>query len=866
MSEKIYLKDYVEPNYFQDKVDIHFSLFDDHCLVSCQSQLTQRRENQSSLKLNGEDLELVKIQLDGKDLVEGKDFEKDSESLTLKNLQNEHRLLIITKIYPAKNKSLMGLYKSSDFYCTQNEAEGFRKITYFLDRPDNLASFLCHIETDKKYSSLLANGDKVAHKDLGDRQVVSWKDPFKKPSYLFALVIGNLFCLEDDYTTKSGKKVSLQIFAEEKYKDRLTYAMQSLKDSMKWDEQRFGLEYDLNTYMIVVSDDFNAGAMENKGLNIFNSKYVLCSPETATELDYYQVQSVIGHEYFHNYSGNRVTCRDWFQLSLKEGLTVFRDQEFTSDLNSRAVKRIEDVKNLKASQFTEDSGPNSHPVRPSAVQSIDNFYSATIYEKGAELIRMMHTIMGEESFQKACKLYFTKFDGMAVTCDDFVDCMQEYSDTDLSKFRKWYSQSGTPLVKISESFEQGHLTINFKQIHKATNDQSEKENLLIPIRLKFFDKNSKALSINHEKLKATNTEDYLFLLKDTEESLVIPSEDKITGSYFRDFSAPVNIESNQSKEDLQLLANSDDNLFNRYGLIENFKKEAFFEFYDNKDMPGSSYIEIAKKLLNDYKKDPSFCFLALSPLHKAGVLIERDSWDFDRFYSASEKMDVAVSEALKESLHQTYLALNEETENKVGLQYKGQKELKNLCLNLLANVDKDLALALAEEQFKNNTDLSHRLGALNAEKKCKTKIEDMKLLAEFEKLWKQDRLVITNYIQKVFSQSHLEDQKSLESIENKDYFESQNPNHLYSSYALFAQSDLIFHKNFSWSYEFLMNRILKIDSFNPQVAGRILGRMQNWNRFDDKRKLTMKNLLLKIKQEKTSKNLEEIIDNNLKLL
>ncbi|MEC9283004.1 MAG: aminopeptidase N [Bdellovibrionota bacterium] len=866
MSEKLLLKNYVEPNYFQDEVDIHFSLYDDHCIVSCKTTLRQRRDGQSSLILNGEDLELIKIELDGKELLENQDFDKNSETLTLKNLGKEHSLLVVTKIYPAKNKSLMGLYKSSDFYCTQNEAEGFRKITYFLDRPDNLASFICHIETDKKYSTLLANGDKVGQKDLGGRHIISWKDPFKKPSYLFALVIGNLFCLEDNYTTSSNKQVSLQIFAEEKYKDRLAYAMQSLKDSMQWDEKRFGLEYDLNTYMIVVSDDFNAGAMENKGLNIFNSKYVLCSPETATELDYYQVQSVIGHEYFHNYSGNRVTCRDWFQLSLKEGLTVFRDQEFTSDLNSRAVKRIEDVKNLKASQFTEDSGPNSHPVRPEVVQSIDNFYSATIYEKGAELIRMMHTIMGEEDFQKACKLYFTKYDGMAVTCDDFVDCMQEFCSTDLSQFRRWYSQSGTPLVKINESYQDGKFSVQFQQIHKATNDQKEKKNLTIPIRLKFFNQNSEAVEAKHEKLKANSTDDYLFLLEEENEVIELENIEKITGSYFRDFSSPVNIESNQSKDDLKLLANSDDNLFNRYGLIENFKKEAFFEFYEGKGNAGETYIEIAKQILKEYKKDPSFCFLALSPLHKAGLLIERSTWDFDKFYMASENMDKSISSALSEQFKLVYNELNSETENKVGLEYKGKKDLKNLCLNLLSHTDKELALELAEKQFHNNTDLSHRLGAMNAEKNCKSKIEDMNLLKAFENSWRKDRLVITNFIQKVFSHPKLNKKESLERIESKDYFEAQNPNHLYSSYALFAQSDLIFHKNYQWSYEYLMERIQKIDTFNPQVAGRILGRMQNWNRFDSERKDTMKNLLLKIKQEKTSKNLEEIIDNNLKLL
>lgn len=867
--QKQRLQDYKEPNYFQDKVDIEFDLYEEHCLVNCKSELKLRSTSGEQF-LNAKELELISIKLDDKNLSPEKDYILSEDGILLKNLKETHQLEIKTKIYPHKNKSLEGLYKTSDFYCTQNEAQGFRRITYFIDRPDNLASYTSHIIADKnKYPVLLSNGDKIGESDLSDgRKKVSWKDPHKKPCYLFALVAGNLSKISSNYTTSSGRNVLLEIYSEEKYLDRLDFAMQSLKDSMKWDEDTYNLEYDLDTYMIVVSDDFNAGAMENKGLNIFNSKFVLASPESATENAYYMIQSVIGHEYFHNWSGNRVTCRDWFQLSLKEGLTVYRDQEFTSDLNSAAVKRIEDVKILRARQFPEDNGPNSHPVRPEEVLSIDNFYSATIYEKGAEIIRMYNSLMGDATYKKAVQNYFKKYDGSAATCDDFLSCMEESSGLDLQHFKKWYSQSGTPRVKIEEHYdsENHKFIVSFKQNTPPTNNQKEKQALYIPIRLAFFTKeeNAQKTEIEHSQLKPMGKE-YLFLLDKDQSILEIDCDKEIIGSYFRNFSAPVIVERQLDNDELLLLAKNDDDAFNQYEAIDQLKQKHLMNIYEGKET-STKHIDAIRELLSNYKKDPAFTSLCLNTPSISYLLLSREKWDYEKLRSAGIQFSKELARELGSEFVETYQEIDRELGAKTGLQYKGLKDLKNSCLYFVGLNAEEVAQNLSQKQFENYSDMTNHLGALTQRRFLDTFNTNDPLFVTFKEKWKNDKLVINDYIRLVCGTGFHIEKNYITELFNEDFFDEHNPNNLYSSLAAFASNYYLFHSCWEWSYEFILEKILKIDSFNSQVAGRLLQQVENWERFDEKRKNKMANLLKEIDLQKCSANLKEIVQNNLKLI
>ena len=501
--QTIYLKDYTVPDYLIENVDLNFILDEQNTRVV--STLTMLKNPQSqidnpALVLQGEGLDLISIAVDGV-VLNNTQYQQDSESLKVADLPQNQKFVISieTIINPKANTALEGLYLSSSMLCTQCEAEGFRKITYFLDRPDVMCTFKTTLVGDKdKYPVLLSNGNKVAEGELkNNRHWVSWEDPFKKPCYLFALVAGELECIEDTFTTKSGRDIKLQVFVEQHDIDKCEHAMQSLKNSMDWDEQTYGREYDLDLYMIVAVSHFNMGAMENKGLNIFNTKFVLARPDTATDSDYEHIEGVIGHEYFHNWTGNRITCRDWFQLSLKEGFTVFRDQEFTGDQTSKSVKRIEDVKLLRSRQFAEDAGPLSHPIRPDSYIEINNFYTLTVYEKGAEVVRMIHTLVGEKGFRKGSDLYFQRHDGQAVTCDDFVNAMEAANDIDLAQFKRWYAQAGTPVVEVIENYNQQQktLTISLKQSCEPTPGQGHKEPLHIPVKLGLLAANGSVANI-----------------------------------------------------------------------------------------------------------------------------------------------------------------------------------------------------------------------------------------------------------------------------------------------------------------------------------------------------------------------------------
>ncbi|MBL4773114.1 MAG: aminopeptidase N, partial [Alcanivoracaceae bacterium] len=571
-NQVIFRKDYQKPNYLVKSVILGFMIEADYTLIKSKIQFENNADcNNKALELNGVDLELLRISIDGREL-NTDEYTITAESLIINNAPDQFELEVENKIYPSKNKALEGLYQSGDFFLTQCEAEGFRKITYYPDRPDVMAPFDVTLVANKeKYPVLLSNGNLVSSGDLKNgKHYAKWSDPHPKPSYLFATVAGQLSFIEENYLTSTGRNVTLRIYVEHENLNSCQYAMDSLIRSMRWDEQRFGLAYDLSQYNIVATNDFNMGAMENKGLNIFNSKYVLARPETATDADFIAVEAVIGHEYFHNWTGNRVTCQDWFQLSLKEGLTVFRDQEFTADMQSAAVKRIEDVRTLKALQFPEDSGPMSHPVRPDSFIEINNFYTLTIYEKGSEVVRMYHTLLGEEGFRKGLNLYFQRHDGQAVTCDDFRFAMADANKRDFNQFELWYSQNGTPRIKVTEKYDaqSGTYELKIKQMAPKNVNERNYKAMHIPMRTALFNETGQQLMLDK-----SGSIEKVFELTEIKHKFVFNNmKSKPIASLFRGFSAPVNVNFNQPSEELVNLMVFDTDSYNRWDVTQIMSK------------------------------------------------------------------------------------------------------------------------------------------------------------------------------------------------------------------------------------------------------------------------------------------------------
>ncbi|XP_048615518.1 puromycin-sensitive aminopeptidase-like [Brassica napus] len=630
--KEIFLKDYTKPDYYFETVDLSFSLGEEKTIVSSLIKVSPRVKGSSApLVLNGHDLKLLSVKVEGKLLKEG-DYQLDSRHLTLPSLPAKESFVleIDTEIYPHKNTSLDGLYKSSGNFCTQCEAEGFRKITFYQDRPDIMAKYTCRVEADKSlYPVLLSNGNLISQGDIeGGRHFALWEDPFKKPCYLFALVAGQLASRDDTFTTRSGREVSLKIWTPAEDLPKTAHAMYSLKAAMKWDEDVFGLEYDLDLFNIVAVPDFNMGAMENKSLNIFNSKLVLASPETATDADYAAILGVIGHEYFHNWTGNRVTCRDWFQLSLKEGLTVFRDQEFSSDMGSRTVKRIADVSTLRIYQFPEDAGPMAHPVRPHSYIKMDNFYTVTVYEKGAEVARMYKTLLESEGFRKGIDLYFQRHDEQAVTCEDFFAAMRDANNADFANFLQWYSQAGTPVVKVASSYnaEARTFSLKFSQEIPPTPGQPTKEATFIPVVVGLLDSSGKDItlsSVYHDGTLQTisSSSTILRVTKKEEEFVFSDIAERPVPSLFRGFSAPVRVETDLSDDDLFFLLAHDGR-----GRVENNRSTEAYVF-DHPNMARRALKNTGSRFaFTTYLaslEDPSYVELALSEYKSATNLTDQ---------------------------------------------------------------------------------------------------------------------------------------------------------------------------------------------------------------------------------------------------
>jgi aminopeptidase N len=830
--KRIFLSDYKAPSFRVKNIDLHFNLHESATLVRAIQQIEKTED--AELVLNGEGLILKSIALDGKTLTSDQYVVTD-ETLTVKTVPAAFTLETLVEINPEANKSCEGLYLSKGIFATQCEAEGFRHITYFLDRPDVMTSYTVTVEADKKkYPVLLSNGDLISKKDLDNgRHQAVWKDPHKKPSYLFALVAGDLGVVSGDFTTMSGKKVKLEVYASHGKQSRCHHALESLRKSMKWDEERFGLEYDLNQYMIVSIDDFNMGAMENKGLNIFNSRLVLADPQSATDTDFERIESVVGHEYFHNWTGNRVTCRNWFELSLKEGLTVFRDQEFSSDLNSRAVQRIKDVDSLRSGQFGEDAGPNAHPVRPESCLSVDNFYTSTIYEKGAEVIRMMQTIVGRKGFRKGMDEYFKRHDGQAVTILDFADAIATPNNADFSQFKLWYSQAGTPEVSVTESYDatKKQFSLTLKQFCKPTEKQPVKKPFHIPLLVGLLNSKGEDILIRSNDVVFNSDEQPVIHLKQETQTFVFNEVDeKPVLSLNREFSAPIKLNWNASQAEILHLIKYDSDAFNR--------REAVFKMTLNElrrlvasQRTGQTLIvnpEIISALgtvLNDTKIDPQFKALMLQLPSSENLAQEEDVLDAVAFSAARNALVSAFVEQQEASIKKLYFQHH-------AVSSIGDRALKNRLLRYLVEAEVQDSVKMASTQYTQAQNMTDTIAALSC--LCETSSQDKEnALADFLKKWKDDAVVFNKYL---LVQAIIEKENTFEVVEKLSQtapFSFENPNNIYSLLGAFGENFLGTQRKDGKAYKWLCDQIIKIDKNNPQVAARVCGSFNYVQKFPE---------------------------------
>jgi aminopeptidase N len=884
-----YLKDYRPPPFTIETTDLHFDLYEDHaCVVS---KLLFKRSGGSdvtSLRLHGQLLKLEKIFINGQ-LVNSDQYIQDDESLTVPALDGllgasfgEFLFECHTRIEPQKNTALEGLYKSKKMFCTQCEAEGFRRITYYLDRPDVMSIFTTTVAAEKsKYPVLLSNGNKLASGDVDgapDRHWVTWEDPFKKPSYLFALVAGDLLSLDDTFVTCSDREIELRIFVEEKDIDKCDHAMLSLKNSMRWDEEVYGREYDLDIFMIVAVDDFNMGAMENKGLNVFNTSCVLASPQTTTDFSFQRVEAVVAHEYFHNWSGNRVTCRDWFQLSLKEGFTVYRDSEFSADMGSRTVKRVEDVSFLQTVQFAEDGGPMAHSVRPDSYMEISNFYTVTIYEKGAEVVRMIALLLGPEKFRAGSDLYFDRHDGQAVTTEDFVKAMEDASGIDLGQFRNWYYQAGTPVISIQSEFDADNkrYTLHVRQSCPDTPGQSNKKPLTVPLRLGLLGSNGKDLPLRLLVNDASTSEtDRVLSVTQEEQQFVFEGlESEPIPSLLRGFSAPVRLLYDYSRADLLFLMVNDSDGFNRWnasqlltiGLIEELQSD----LAAGRDLalPQSlvdAYAGVLDSMLSDPSVDKAMVAQLLS-LPTVGFLIERaEVADVESIHLVREFLLNGLAARFYSSFLDVYTNNTSNAEYAADAESIARRSLRNLALSYLMRSDMDEAVTLAQHQFVQASNMTDQLSGLRClvNNGARVAVELKRdALASFYKQWSHEPLVLDQWfvVQAVCQlPGSLAQVKQL--LEHAD-FDIRNPNKVRSLIGAFCgQNHVGFHDASGEGYEFLADQVLVLDKLNPQIASRLLMPLTRWKKFSAKRQGLMQAQLRRIKaQEELSKDLFEIVE------
>jgi aminopeptidase N len=861
----IYLKDYTPYPYDVLGIGLMFDIRPGLTTVKAVTRF--RRKGKEPLVLNGEDLVLKSIKLDDLELKAG-EYTVTPTHLTLPApKQEEFTLEIVTAIEPEKNTRLEGLYMSGGNYCTQCEAEGFRRITYYPDRPDVMTTFMTRIEADKKTCPvLLSNGNLTAEGDLeGGRHYAIWHDPHPKPCYLFALVAGDLKEIHDTYTTMSGREVDLYIYVRHGDEGQCDHAMESLKKSMKWDEDVYGLEYDLDIFNIVAVSDFNMGAMENKSLNIFNTALVLAHQDTATDGDYGRVESVIAHEYFHNWSGNRVTCRDWFQLSLKEGLTVFRDQEFSSDLNSRAVQRIDDVVHLRAMQFPEDAGPLAHPIRPDNYIEINNFYTMTVYEKGAEVIRMMRTLLGPANYRKATDLYFQRHDGHAATCDDFVKCMEDASGVDLSHFKLWYEQAGTPEITFKGKYDPAKksYTLEFTQTVPATPNQPKKKAMHIPVLVGLVGNNGDDIDLGGgETTKLLNLE------KDKQSFTFenIPSEP--VPSVLRNFSAPVKLKSDVSDKDLAFLMVHDSDGFNRWEAGQTYFLRTLNKMIDEKSAVPADFLQNYGELLDrvlDPSSDKALMARAMSIPGISIAALYRRPVDPQAIHEARENILNTIIDNFAPKLDEICAQNKPEKTFSITPEAMGRRALHNTALLLRCNKLTADDAKRAKNFYASATNMTDRMAALFLGCALDGPVHD-EILADFYERFKSHLLVIDKWFS---AQAQIWLPKTIDVVQKLRQhpdFNIRNPNRVRSLYGSFAMGNPVrFHAADGSGYKFLTDAVIELNTINPQIAARLLTPMRDWKNYTQDRQEKLKASLQKIlEQPKLSPDVFEIADKSFK--
>jgi len=847
--QTIYLKDYKAPEFSIKNCDLVFELFEEYTQVTNMMHIIKEDESANDLVLNSLNLELIDLYLNDLKLQDTR-YIIEEETLSILNVPKDFKLIVINKIYPQLNSELDGLYKSGNIFCTQNEPEGFRRITPYLDRPDVMAVFKTTVVANQdKYPVLLSNGNIESSFKLDDgRHGYSWIDPFPKPSYLFALVAGDLGVVKDKFVTASGKYVHLNIYTDKGNESKCTHAMKSLKDSMIWDEKTYGREYDLSYYNIVAVDSFNMGAMENKGLNIFNSAYVLADEDTASDANFMGIQSVIAHEYFHNWTGNRITCRDWFQLTLKEGLTVFRDQCFSADLNSAEVQRIEDVKALRERQFVEDASPTAHPIQPDSYMAINNFYTSTVYEKGAEVIRMIHTLIGEENYRKATDLYFDTFDGQAVRTDDFLWAMSKTSGVDLKQFERWYHQSGTPTLHVESAFENGEYILTLTQDIPNSVDGVKQKPYYYPVKFALLDSKGEEILVD-TLIISKEKEEFRFKV-DTEAYLSIN----------RDFSAPIIVK--QVQNNYSFLMKNDNNSFVRYESTQSFGVQTIQKIMNGHKV-NEEFIDSFGAIL-DSDLDLSYKALLLE-LPTVSTLMQREEViDFQEIYEAKEKLLIHLANTFKDKLLEIYNLHHEPTCSDIDGINIGKRSIKNCSLRLLAALKSQDIIDLVQKQYNESITMTDRIVALDILENISPQIGELSLKHFYSK-YKNDTLVMNKYFS-ILSASHREGTLDrVIALQNDDAYNELIPNLVRSLIGVFARNYKYFHAKDGHGYQFVAHKIIEIDKINPQMASGLCTAFKIYAKLNKENKNMMKIELERIiSTQSISKNVYEIVSKILK--
>ena len=866
-------EDYTPYPWLLDGVRLDFQILEDHTEVRAELELRSRAGEAGPLELAGSNLELVSLAVDGRVLDEA-DYGVEGESLVIEQVPATATLSTVVRIRPAENSALEGLYQSGDYLLTQCEPEGFRKITWFPDRPDVMTRYTVRLEADRaRFPVLLSNGNLIASGANGDsRHWVEWEDPFPKPSYLFALVAGDLAHIEDTFTTSSGREVTLRVYVEAENLDRCDHAMESLINSMRWDEERFGLEYDLDIYNIVATNQFNMGAMENKSLNIFNSRYVLARPDTATDFDYQGIEGVIGHEYFHNWTGNRVTCQDWFQLTLKEGLTVFRDEEFSADMQSRAVKRIQDVRDLRNRQFPEDAGPMAHPIRPDSYIEINNFYTATVYQKGATVIRMYHTLLGEEGFQAGMRLYFERHDGQAVTCDDFLAAMADANDRDLSRFARWYSQSGTPEVTVTTTHdpEAQTWTVQLVQHTAPTPDQADKRPLVIPFAIGALDAEGRSVPLRLAgSAEAARKTVLLVLETDSEEYVFESIPEAPVPSLLRDYSAPIRVNYDFSEGELAVLIAHDPDPFARWEAAQRLSQDAILSqlaaLRNGRSMAlPEALVDAVRGLLVDEGADPALIAESLVLPDEDYLAEQLPTVDVDGLHAARNFIRQALAEALAPEFRQAYERFNDGQPYDKAPAAMAKRALKNAALSFLALTE--AGSALAQAQLSSSDNMTDTLAAMRA-----LVLNELPgaadALAAFEARWSGDALVMDKwFVMQAVTPGHDTVERVLSLMEHPE-FSLLNPNKVRAVVGAFAMLNPTgFHAPDGRGYRFVADQVISLNATNPQMAARMVSSFNRWPRYDAARRSLMRAELERIAAvDDLSPDVFEIVSNALKL-